>query len=354
MQHMAKQGRRPVARDPIIVVGTGRCGSTALSQVVRTNPRWLSLSEVFSALAPRAFPAGPVRGRDWVELLSQPRYDSRVLLQHGLEDSELLYPVDDEDARFDRHTGVPPLLVSALPHLVGIGDRLLDEICNEVSRWRAAPIERHYRRLFDWLRRRFGAERWIERSGGSLVYVDRLIAAFPEARFVHIWRDGLECALSMSKHTGFRLLMLREQMLRGFGVDPFEDDARPEALLASPYATLLPECFDPAAFGRFEVPLSKYAGVWSRQILFGLPLLRALPRERVLHLGYDELVERPGDTIRTLQRFIEDEVDEEWVGRAAHLVGPGRPRTDPEEVDQRTRRICEAGLELIREAGLTS
>jgi putative sulfotransferase len=298
-----------VASDPVIVVGTGRCGSTAVSQVARTNPRWLSLSEVFSSLAPRAFPDGPIGGSELAELLATPRYDSRVLLAHGVEDAELLYPLDDPRARFDRETGVPPLLVSTLPHLTGIGDELLDEICDEVRPWQPGPVASHYRRLFDWLRARFGAERWIERSGGSLVYVDRLIEAFPDARFVHIWRDGLECTLSMSRHTGFRLLMLREQMLRRFGADPFEDESRPQALLESEYASLLPERFDPEAFARFEVPLSKYAGVWSRQLLFGLPLLQALPAERVMHVGYARLVAEPAAAIRDLQRLDIREIE---------------------------------------------
>lgn len=341
-----------MAREPVIIVGTGRCGSTALSHVVRTNPQWLSLSEVFSSLAPRAFPDGEVPGADLAEVLATPRYDSRVLLAHGLEDAELAYPLDDPRARFGRETGVPPLLVSALPHLTGIGDELLDEICDEVRDWQAAPVAEHYRRLFEWLRVRFGAERWIERSGGSLVYVDRLIEAFPDARFVHIWRDGLECTLSMSKHMGFRLLMLREQMLRRFGVDPFEDESRPAALLESEYAALLPERFDPDAFDRFEVPLSKYAGVWSRQILFGLPLLQALPADRVMHVSYARLLAEPSGTIRDLERFVDGDVDEAWVAAAAAAIGPGRPPPTRGGVDQRTLRICDAGYELIREAGL--
>jgi Sulfotransferase family len=337
-------------RDPIIIVGTGRCGSTALTDVVRTNPRWLSLSEVFSSLAPNAFPAGRVRGKDWADMLARPRFDSKILLEHHLEDSELLYPIDDERSRFDRHTGVPPLLISALPHLVGTGDDLLDEICDEVRRWRAAGIERHYQRLFEWLRRRFAAERWIERSGGSLVCVDRLIEAFPEARFVHIWRDGLECTLSMSRHTGFRLLMLREQVLRRFGIDPFVDDERPPELLASPYAAVCPERFDPEAFVQLEVPLSKFAGVWSRLILLGVPLLRNLPADRLLELSYAELVDDPADTIRRLQLFIDGEVDEAWVAAAARKVGPSRPPSGLDAVDRRTRQICDAGLQIILDA----
>jgi hypothetical protein len=40
---------------PVFIVGTGRCGSTMMSNVVRLHPRLLSLSEFFTSLAGRAF-----------------------------------------------------------------------------------------------------------------------------------------------------------------------------------------------------------------------------------------------------------------------------------------------------------
>ena len=60
------------------------------------------------------------------------------------------------------------------------------------------------RRLFDWLVARHGGTTWVERSGGSLRVVHRLIEHFPGARFVHLVRDGRATALSMSRHRGFR------------------------------------------------------------------------------------------------------------------------------------------------------
>ena len=46
--------------------------------------------------------------------------------------------------------------MTALPHLDGVGDELLDEICTELAGWGSEQIGVHYCRLFDWLRRRWG------------------------------------------------------------------------------------------------------------------------------------------------------------------------------------------------------
>jgi hypothetical protein len=44
----------------------------------------------------------------------------------------------------------------------------------------------------------------VERSAASLNMVGALRGQFPAARFVHLYRDGPDCALSMSRHPVFR------------------------------------------------------------------------------------------------------------------------------------------------------
>jgi hypothetical protein len=44
----------------------------------------------------------------------------------------------------------------------------------------------------------------VERSASSLHLIPLLHAQFPAARFVHLYRDGPDCALSMSRHPAFR------------------------------------------------------------------------------------------------------------------------------------------------------
>ncbi len=55
---------------PVFVVGTGRCGSTMLSDMLRAHPDILSLSEFMVAIADfggrtsRAFPGTPIDARE--------------------------------------------------------------------------------------------------------------------------------------------------------------------------------------------------------------------------------------------------------------------------------------------------
>jgi putative sulfotransferase len=339
------------AKAPVLVVGTGRCGSTALSEVIRTNPRWLSLSELFSSLTPGAFPERPLSGSEFAAMLARRRLDYRVLLANRLEPQEFLYPVDAPGARFTRETGVPALAMTTLPHLDGAGDELLDEICDEASAWGSEPIAAHYRRLFERLRGRFGAETWIERSGGSLDYIDSLLEGFPGARFVHIYRDGTRCVLSMSRHATFRMLVLRMRLTMRFGVDPFDSDERPAALTTGSLAHLLPERFDAEAFMGDGFPLWWFAGAWTSQIARGLEALASLPPERVLHMRFERLLAEPVEQVGRLQAFVDGDVDAGWARAAASLVVPGRSRADG-ELDSTARAIVARGEKILRDAGL--
>lgn len=67
---MARAGMR--AARPVIVVSTGRSGSTMLSNIVRSHPELLSLSELFILLDDPAFPDGPISGLRFWEILSRP------------------------------------------------------------------------------------------------------------------------------------------------------------------------------------------------------------------------------------------------------------------------------------------
>ena len=103
------------ARPDVFVVSTGRCGSTMLSNMLRLNPEILSLSEFFSLLMPDPFPAGELDAAAYWRLLSEPWVFFRHLYRLGLRVPEFLY-VPGPGSRFTAATGIPPILVTALPH----------------------------------------------------------------------------------------------------------------------------------------------------------------------------------------------------------------------------------------------
>lgn len=154
-----------------------------VSDMLNRHPRILSLSEFFSFVGLQAFRRRRVDGARMWRLYSQQQNRSRLMLRGRYE--ELLYPVDDPQARFSQED-VPPILCAALPHLTEGYEALYDELEPVVrGQPKQSPAD-HYRRHFEWLGERFDRRVWAERSGGSLLFASRLLRYFPEARVVHV------------------------------------------------------------------------------------------------------------------------------------------------------------------------
>src|SRR5689334_7066518 len=91
-----------------IVVGTGRCGSTMISNLVRQHPDVLSMSEFFVLLEGARFREGVVDAAQFWKLLSTPSPFITHMLRHHIKAQEFLYPVS-ATSRFNAETGIPPL-----------------------------------------------------------------------------------------------------------------------------------------------------------------------------------------------------------------------------------------------------
>ena len=86
---------------PVLVLSTGRCGSTMISDVLNLHPDVLSLSEVFSLLGPLALFGKRLSGKAMWALCSRQNPALRVLLSADTIVSEILYPFGGPRARYD-------------------------------------------------------------------------------------------------------------------------------------------------------------------------------------------------------------------------------------------------------------
>lgn len=178
------------------IVGTGRSGSTALSRIVHAHPDVLSLNEFLSSVQSRGFPEGRLDGGEFWRLLADPNPQFERMIRNGVPMPEFLYT--RRPGRFATETtGIPALSLMVLPHLTDDPDGLFDELEGQVRGWPDRTAAGHYEALFNLLCTRFGRTAVVERSGYSLHRVPLLRKAFPQARFVHLFRDGPDCALSM-------------------------------------------------------------------------------------------------------------------------------------------------------------
>ena len=171
-----------------------------VSSFLRDHPQILSLSEFFSAvtdlgtLIAESIPEGSIDAEAFWRIIATPRAKQTIMHRHGLSMDEVLYR-PGPGTRFSAESGVPPLLQTTLPHLAPDHEAFFDEVRAFVLGQPVAPASTHYRRLFGWLTARFGKRAWIERSGGALRAVGRMARAFPDAKFVHLVRDGRNCAI---------------------------------------------------------------------------------------------------------------------------------------------------------------
>jgi hypothetical protein len=206
-----------------------------------------------------------------------------------------------------------------LPHLTERPDDLLDQLAAEVPLWPTRSAREHYRELISWFSARFDGTAVVERSGYSLDSVPWMLSCFPEARFVHLHRNGPDTALSMSRHPLFRQLGVLQEMLhrnpqftemilrtiaRSDGRDRNEPAGfatfsllrqvtaalgldSPEGLLGM-FASLIPDDiapllaseFDPALLMDREMDLGLFAELWSETVRRGTGLLAGVPAER--------------------------------------------------------------------------
>jgi hypothetical protein len=346
---------------PVFIVGTGRCGSTMLSNMIRDHADILSVSEFlvsvtdFAGRIPQTFPESEqVDARQVWDVLAGCHPRQTTMLRHGVEMDEMLYPLAPT-SRFNRETGVPSILYVTLPHLTPDHDALFEELREYVMTFQPDLAIRQYERVFDWMTVRFGKKLWVERSGGSLRAVPRLAKSFPEARFVHIVRDGRDCAISMSKHEGFRMVMACTIMSQILGYDPYDTDRREgvEELPDQLY-NLLPEHFNAESFAKLDAPATLFGHYWSGEMMRGLKTLAELSADRVLTIHFEDILAQPELWLRRMVEFMDPSlVDENWVQRAAATIRPVRSswRMLPSSEQTALTDACAPGFQALASHG---
>ncbi len=335
---------------PVLILSTGRCGSTMVSEMLNRHPDVLSVSEFFSFLDLGIFASRRPTGDAIWRHYSETNFRMGVIAR-GESFSELLYPVDDPEARFSR-SDLPPIMAVTLPHLTDRYEELFDELEPVVREQPRQPPADHWRHLFGWLGARFDTRVWVERGGGSLLVASRLLRHFPEARVIHVYRDGRETALSMSRHPPFRTMMAMARKYRSWGVDPVKALHRLERSdLLTYWADRAAQKFSNLdALPYDQVTLENHASFWDAMIQSGHRAFGDFPPERLLPVRFEEMQADPEGQVRRLIRFISPDLEQdEWVREAAAMPRPTPSkfaRLDT-ETQQAITEACRPGLELL-------
>lgn len=339
------------AADPLFVVGSGRCGSTLLSEMLERHRSVLSLSEAFLEGGRRVLKLPSISGNDLWHALDTPSVIVQVLLTHRLEGVELRYDVDDGTSSGSRAVGVSSFRGISLARISSQPDQLAAQVADELRTARDAPPGVLLTRLFTSLARRADRDIWIERTGGSMWFTADLIRCFPNARFVHIHRDPGETIRSMAANTYFRLVLLRYICRTTERWDPYPDTWDRVLPLrdvpdGSAHRWAHPDAFDRDRFLEWRPPTAALELLWLVQMRAGLRALRKLPPDRVTDVSYERLVTDTDGALDALASHLGLPDDPTWAARARALVRP--PCRDTADVS--SSFVDEARSLLLRAA----
>jgi hypothetical protein len=245
------------------IVGTGRCGSTLLRDLLNTHPEvfvfaeshWIPKMYEFFGTGP-----GPVE-----ELLN-------IVLRTTHVGGELVVPCDEASLRARFRAG---------------GELSVAAFCDSLGSMFAEAGGKRY---------------WADKTpdyGGYMAIIQTL---WPSCRFIHAIRDGVEVTLSMSRHPGYQWLA------------------------AAAEASWVPPSFNGyhRAVPMRDVPLGAFADLWERRLRRIRNEAGRLRAGSFLEVRFEHLLARPRETLREICAFTGLAAAADWEAGAALQVDPAR------------------------------
>ncbi|MGI5185448.1 sulfotransferase domain-containing protein [Dactylosporangium sp. CA-152071] len=221
----------------------------------------------------------------------------------------------------------------------------------DVYRWPTRDLRSHYLSLFNWLAQHFGGRITVERSGYSYRWLTHLRRTFPEGRYIHLYRNGPDCALSMSRHAGFRCLMLRRMASQLLGIDDFDLTAAHAPMLPAGLAMAAGHHYSKELLFDESISIESFGLLWSELVCEGVRQLQEFGQDSVLHVSYEALVANPAFQLERMVDFIGAAPTTGWIERSSSLLSnhqAGNAVNLPAAEYAALRRACAAGAEAIR------
>lgn len=314
-----------------LILSSGRCGSTLLSNLIATEPETLSVPESLVVRQDELWQADrTLTGAEYWRLLSVPSGQWKATLRLGVLSDEFCYP---EGGRWSGDMApLPPILMSTLPALTDDPDALFDQLDDRVPRFPKQSLAQHYAMLFDLMAALHGRRRWVERSGGSSSLAEPLLGQLPLDKVVYLTRDMAPTAASMSRHSSYQFVVIRMEMIMRYGFDPYADSADTENLLGGGQPVpddmrpLLPEELTRETLADRGGRIEQHKLLWAGMRMTAERALAAHPPRQLLRLRYEDLMAAPVERLTELAEFLGFADPAGWAASSATRVRPsGRP-----------------------------
>ncbi|MDG4765699.1 sulfotransferase domain-containing protein [Solwaraspora sp. WMMD406] len=302
-----------------IIISSGRCGSTLLSDLIVAEPETLSVQEFFMATPAWAKSGTEITGEAYWAVLSSPKPELSTLFTIGLPPKEVRYP---SDGRWSGALAeLPQLLAITLPKLTDDPDALFDELADQVPAFPVQSFAAHHRMFLDLLTRLTGKRRWVERSGGSSQIAPYLLRSFGDTKIVYLTRNWPDTARSMSRHPSFQLIQLRLEFVSRCGIDPFQ--MTPDQKVPAELEHLLPDRITADLLRERGEDSKRYLGLCAFMSAQAEQALVDNPPAQLLTMRYEDLVADPVPELNRLGEFLDFADPDDWARQVAGQVSRG-------------------------------
>jgi hypothetical protein len=170
-------------------------------------------------------------------------------------------------------------------------------------------------------------QRLVEKLPLNVFRLRWLSTMFPDARFIHMVRNGVDVALSLEK-------LVEQRFSPARGYQPGYWGSNWNYLMFEDYAENVPELSQPLEAVRSRP--SDYARalfVWLCCVWEGRQASREMGKEKILEVRYRHLVQEPAAEMRRLVQFLQESEDERMIAFARtvlHANSLDRQDPDPE------------------------
>jgi putative sulfotransferase len=318
-----------------LILSSGRCGSTLLSELIATEPDTLSVQE---SLVNRELdywaPDAKMAGSEYWSLLSTPGLQWEAAVRIGAITDEFRYPAT---GRWGGNlAALPPIAAVTLPAISADPDSLFDLLDARVPDFPAQTLAQHHVMLLDFLASLRQRRRWVERSGGSSSLAAALLGKISFDKVVYLTRELAATASSMSRHSEFQFSIIRAELLFRCGFDPYREFGRHRARDGAAPASdrrvpagmrcLLPEQITVETLTERGGQVEHHKLAWAGMRYAAEAALAKYPPRQLLRMRYEDLVAAPREQLTRLAEFLGFADPAGWAARSADLVRqPRRP-----------------------------
>ncbi|MEV6343806.1 hypothetical protein [Actinoplanes sp. NPDC051851] len=309
-----------------IIISSGRCGSTLLSDLIKEEPDSLSAQEFFMSVPWKSY-REEMTGQEYWDVLASPREEMATLYRIGMQPKEVRnYPATGRWAAIG--AGMPRVLGITLSKVTDDPDTLYDRLAELVPGFPTQSLAGHHRSFLDLVAELLGRKRWVERSGGSSQIAKSILDDFSDARIVYLTRNWADTAKSMSRHSSFQLIQLRLEALRQYGVDPFR--VRPEDVIPVEMKPYMPDEITAEWLRSRGEDASKYVHLCAFMAGQAEQALTDSTPQHLYTIAYEDLLLDPVGRLTEIGEFMLFDDPAGWADSVAHRVG--KPKSEKEPV----------------------